>query len=176
MVDVDGETARPSERADNGAYSVTCDPTAISTEPLRTLRTPREHVENAVARQRRYRLNESPLSDPGVFAEYQHVLDDVTFEARELGEMASVSYDTGYLKDVGALAKMLGSESVRVFGASETPSLITFPECPFAVIVLMPLRHTETRLGVGVAKVMSGAVDGTIAALKAHQKRWANKL
>ncbi len=112
----------------------------------------------------------------GVFADYQRVLDDVQFEAHELGDMASTAYDTGYLKDVGVLAKMLGAKSVRVFGASETPSLITFPECPFAVLILMPLRHTETRLGVGAAKVMSGAVNGTVSALKAHQTRWANRL
>lgn len=116
----------------------------------------------------------------GTFSDYQHVLDQLSFEARELGEMASVSFDTGYLKDVGALAKMLGAKAARVFGGASTgdtePSLITFPECPFAVLVLMPLRHSETRLGVGAAKVLSGAVAGTVAALKAHQTRWANKL
>jgi hypothetical protein len=117
----------------------------------------------------------------GTFSDYQRILDNVSFEARELGEMASVSFDTGYLKDVGALAKMLGAKSARVFGGDSTnptgdASLITFPECPFAVLVLMPLRHSETRLGVGVAKVMIGAVNGTVSALKAHQTRWANKI
>ena len=116
----------------------------------------------------------------GTFAEYQRILDGVSFEAREQGEMASVSFDTGYLKDVGALAKMLGAKSARVFGGggekAGDPALITFPECPFAALILMPMRNQETRLGVGVARVMSGAVSGTVSALRAHQTRWVNRI
>lgn len=114
----------------------------------------------------------------GTFPEYQKILDTMSFEARELGEMASVSFDTGYLKDVGMLAKMLGAKAARVFGNGATdPSLITFPECPFAVLVLMPLRvSADVKLGAGVARVMIGAVNSTISALRAHQTRWANKI
>ena len=81
-----------------------------------------------------------------------------------------------YLKGVGAIAKMLKSDAVRVFdGGPGEPTLLTFPGCPQAVMILMALRSDE-RLGNGAAKVLEGAIAGTVAALKAHRTRWTAKL
>jgi hypothetical protein len=117
----------------------------------------------------------------GEFADYQRVLETVkAFEEREVTELTSIGFNAGYLKDAAALAKMLGSSSARVFGGSSTgtgdPSVILFPECPFAVLVLMPIAVPTQRLGVGASKVLVAAVNGTVAALRAHRTRLVNKL
>jgi hypothetical protein len=119
----------------------------------------------------------------GTYSDYQQVLDGLkVFEARQSEEMASVAYDSGYLKGVGELAKLLGSKTVRVFGSTGSddehndPSLVTFPDCPEAILLLMPQRRVEARLGFGAARVLTSAVAGTVAALRAHRTRWANVL
>lgn len=112
-----------------------------------------------------------------VYSEYAKVLDGLkVFEARAAEEMASISYDSGYLKGVGDLAKLLGSKSVRVFGRTDVdePTVVTFPEC--AEAILIPLRNQDKRIGFGPARALSGALAGTVAALRAHRTRWANVL
>jgi hypothetical protein len=114
----------------------------------------------------------------GTFPDYQRIVDSArVFEGRELCDMASVGYNSKYLKGVGEIAKTLGSDSVRLFGASlgEEPSLITFPGQPGAVLVLMPMRH-DAALPQQTVKVLSGAVGATVSALRAHQTRWAQKV
>lgn len=108
---------------------------------------------------------------------YQGVVDGLkSFEAHEVGDMTSTAYNTGYLRDVGTMAKQLGAKAVQVFGSSATdPTLVTFPDCPFAILVLMPMQVAK-QIGAGAARVLSGAVAGTVAALRAHQTRWANKI
>jgi hypothetical protein len=113
----------------------------------------------------------------GTFPDYSRILDDAkVFEARELTDMASIAYQSKYLKGVGDIGKMLGSDSVRLFGASldGEPSLITFPEAPGAVLVLMPSRVAK-EISPETVKVISGSVNLTIAALKAHQTRWRER-
>lgn len=121
----------------------------------------------------RFRL--SPVD--GTFPAYGPVLDTLqVFEGRERADLSSVSYNPAYLKGVGALAKLLDSDSVRLFANEEGgPSFITFPGRDGAVLVLMPMRQ-DPSLGVQTAKVVSGPMSGTIAALKAHRTRWADKL
>ena len=111
--------------------------------------------------------------------DYQEWIDSIkAFEARESEEMASVAYDSSYLKGVGDLAKLLDSKTVRVFGSAGDgdPTLVTFPDCPEAILLLMPLQRAATRLGFGAARVLTGTVAGTVAALRAHRTRWANVL
>lgn len=71
-------------------------------------------------------------------------------------ELASISYDPEKLKGLGPLAKLLDSKSVQMFnaGGPNEPSLVTFPGCSGAVLVLMPMRETEParhRRGLGRA-------------------------
>lgn len=120
----------------------------------------------------------------GVFSDYQRVIDDLkAFEAHEVGDMSSTAYNAGYLREATDMAKALSPKgkqgnppSVRLFSSSKPtePSLFTFPECPFAILVLMPMR-SEGAIGAGAARVLSGAVGSTIAALRAHQTRASNK-
>lgn len=114
----------------------------------------------------------------GTFPDYQRILDSVrVFEGREISDMASIAYNGKYLKSVGDIAKQLGSDAVRLFGASlaTEPSLVTFPNAPGAVLVLMPMRHDAALAGETV-KVISGAVNSTVSALRAHQTRWTQKV
>jgi hypothetical protein len=111
----------------------------------------------------------------GTFPEYQQIIDKLRVEAREVDDMHSTAYDTGYLKDVGSMAKMLESKSARIFAAGPGEStLITFPENPQSLMILMPVR-TDAAIGVGAAKVLAGAINGTVGALRAHRTRWAVK-
>jgi hypothetical protein len=121
----------------------------------------------------------------GTFPAYQRSFDTLkVFEARAGGEeMTSVAYDASYLKGVGDLAKLLEADTVRVFGGGNSvdaedkaitdPTLIVFPEAPQAVLILMP-KTTSQQLGFGAARVLSGAVAGSVAALRAHRTRWQN--
>jgi hypothetical protein len=113
----------------------------------------------------------------GTYPDYNRILDDAkVFEARELTDMASVAYQSKYLKGVGDIGKMLGSDTVRLFGASldGEPSLITFPDAPGAVLVLMPARF-DREISPETVKVIGGSVNLTIAALKAHRTRWQER-
>jgi len=118
----------------------------------------------------------------GTFSEYQRILDRLkVFESRSTGDMASIHYDSGYLKGVGEIAKLLDSDSVRVFGIDggdhAEPTLVTFPGCSEALLVLMPMsKGTAAAIGAGAARMLSGAVAGTVAALRAHRTRCANVL
>ncbi|HVH73296.1 MAG TPA: hypothetical protein VM755_00115 [Stellaceae bacterium] len=112
------------------------------------------------------------------FLQYQRILDDLkAFKARKVSEMSSTAFDARYLKGVGDLAKLLDSNTVQVFdgGAEGEPTLVAFPGCEFAVLVLMPLKE-QPRLGAGAARILEGAVNGTVAALRAHRTRWATRL
>lgn len=129
------------------------------------------------------------------FPDYQKVLEQcsASLAGREVDAMASVAYQAGYLKDVSMIAKMLGSETARFYGSSSgSASMITFPPGSLdpnksgriskkerspdsAVLVLMPMR-SESPLGIGASRIMSGAVQLTIKALRAHQTRWRQRL
>jgi hypothetical protein len=66
---------------------------------------------------------------------------------------------------------------VRVHaGGADEPQLLTFPGCDGAVLVVSPMKQEQKALGQGAARVLSGAVSGSIAALRAHQTRWAQRL
>ncbi len=118
----------------------------------------------------------------GTFPDYQRILDETkALEPRELGELSSTAYNSAYLKGVGDLAKTLGpkdgTKSVRIFGGGDelSPSLITFPDCPGAILILMPIRAAQTIDRASVS-VLAVAINGTVSALKAHRTRWADKL
>jgi hypothetical protein len=115
----------------------------------------------------------------GTFPDYRALLARLNvFEGREIPDMASVAYSPRYLKGVGDIAKLLGAEMVRLHGSisDEEPSLVTFPEMPSVVMMLMPMGQKEKALPASTAKLLEGPIKGTIAALRAHQTRWQQKL
>jgi hypothetical protein len=115
----------------------------------------------------------------------QAILDKLKLGSRTTADLESVVFKPTYFKGVTSLAAMLGVSEVRVFttagGASDgVPTLITFPGVTGAVLLLMP-HHAEPdsptlRLGVQTGQLLDGAITGTIAALRAHRTRWAQKL
>ena len=113
----------------------------------------------------------------GEFPDYDKLLGGVDLSARTTLDLDSTAYQAAYLKGVADLAKLLGSATVQVFGSAGAgkPVLITFPGCPGAVLVLMPLI-AETTIAPQTARVIEGAIAGTLAALKAHRTRWERKL
>jgi hypothetical protein len=113
----------------------------------------------------------------GDFPNYDAVLNGIDLSGHTTLDLASTAYQATYFKGVADLAKLLGSQSVQVFGSAGNgkPTLITFPGCPGAVLVLMPLV-AETTIAPQTARVIGGAVAGTLAALRAHRTRWEKKL
>ncbi len=112
------------------------------------------------------------------FPDYQTVIIDKTHGAftREVAtDFQPVGYSSAYLKDVGAMAKVLASDYVRVFSSTEhEPTVIVFDSAPGCVLYLMPSK-VSTPLAPATAKLLEGPIKGTIAALTAHQTRWRNK-
>ena len=113
----------------------------------------------------------------GKFPQYDRLLDSIDLSARTMVDLESTSYQASYLKGAADLAKLLDSRSVQVFGsrAEGKPTLITFPGCPGAVLLLMPLVSEDT-IAPQTAKLLAGPIAGTVAALRAHRTRWENKL
>ncbi len=121
------------------------------------------------------------------FPSYQGVLDNLqSFKAFKVEDMTTTSFNAAYLRDVGDLAKALGSDvtdakgrpfppRIRVHaGPSNEPTLITFPTCPGALLVLMPIEDRRS-LGAPVMKALASPLTGTLAALRAHKTRWERK-
>ena len=133
--------------------------------PRVLLSDPREHVT----------FRSFPLA--GTFPKYDSVLSGIDLSGHTTLDLDSTAYQAAYLKGAADLAKLLGSKSVQVFGAAGEgkPTLVTFPGCPGAVLVLMPLV-TETTIAPQTARVIGGAIAGTLAALRAHRTRWEKKL
>jgi hypothetical protein len=113
----------------------------------------------------------------GEFPNYDAMMSGIDLSGHTTLDLASTAYQATYFKGVADLAKLLGSQSVQVFGSAGDgkPTLITFPGCPGAVLVLMPLV-AETTIAPQTARVIGGAVAGTLAALRAHRTRWEKKL
>lgn len=114
----------------------------------------------------------------GTFPDYQTIIDGLSsFGAHKVEDMHSTSYNSGYLKDVGVVAKMLDAKSVRIFASEKPndPTLITFPENPMAILIVMPMNEGSRAIGTGASQIVSGAISGTVAALRAHRTRWADK-
>ncbi len=114
----------------------------------------------------------------GTFPDYQTGVIDKThgaFTREASADFEAVGYDAGYLKEVGAIAKVLDSDYVRVFSSTAgEPSVITFDSAPGVILYLMP-STIKTALAPQTAKLLEGPIKGTIAALKAHQTRWQQR-
>jgi hypothetical protein len=122
----------------------------------------------------------------GTFPDYANILTQLSaFNPGEREAMHSVAYKPQYLKGLGDIAKMLGAQSIRIFSNGgdveeddkkrAEPTLITFPDAPEAVMVLMPQTHS-TELGAPAARILAGPVKLSIAALTAHVTRNTEKL
>lgn len=118
-----------------------------------------------------------PIAD-ATFPDYQAGVVEKALGAfsREAGDFQPVGYSAGYLKDVGAMAKLLASDYVRVYSSSAVePSVVVFDQAPGVVLYLMPSK-VDSPLAPQTAKLLEGPIKGTIAALRAHQTRWEQKL
>ena len=112
------------------------------------------------------------------FPEYQRMIEASTpsFSREVSADFVPVGYDAAYLKDVGALAKLLESENVRVYSSTETaPSVIVFDSAPGVVLYLMP-KLVKSPLAPQTARVLAAPIKGTLAALRAHQTRHEQRL
>lgn len=114
----------------------------------------------------------------GTFPDYQTLLGSITggvsVESEvQRGDFEPVTFSGKYLKAVGDLSKILGGKdaAVSVYAATKSDAaLMTFPEAPGAMLLLMPRRgdgpiHSET------VALLAPAVKGTLAALRAHLTR-----
>ena len=115
---------------------------------------------------------------PAQFSNYQLVVERMSgaFSREVETDWKPVGYSAAYLKEVGAMAKVLGSEFVRVYSSTEyEPSVFCFDEAPGVVLYLMPSKISSA-LDPQTARLLAGPIQGTIRALTAHQTRWEMKL
>jgi hypothetical protein len=145
---------------------------AYQTEaPYFTLRDERELVTFKVRP-----LDGAMYPDEGV----QSNFDKMKFVERRATDLESIVYHPTYLKGLGAIAASLGVMDVRIFATGSStgsPSLVTFPGCDHAALILMPrtLNDEMKRLPLRTT-VLDAAVAGSVAALRAHRTRWERKL
>ncbi len=114
------------------------------------------------------------------FPEYQKIIDTATgaFLADDRKDFDHVAMAAGYLKGVGEIAKSLGCENVRVFtGTNGSPTVITFPNDPGAVLYQAGIGQGNAPIFPEQTRAMLGsAINGTVAALRAHRTRTAEAL
>lgn len=117
----------------------------------------------------------------GTFPNYQAVVGGISFdtttatdETLEQAEFKPVSFNAEYIRQVGQVAKLISAEkdvSISVYARkAHEPTVITFPECPQAMMILMPVRQDKGLQGP-VREMLSPAIKGTLAALRAHYTR-----
>jgi hypothetical protein len=113
------------------------------------------------------------------FPNYDNMLAGIDLSARMTVDLASTAYQAAYLKGVADLAKLLESSTVQVFGSSnpEQATLITFPGCPGAVLLLMPVLVDKNQsLTTEQARILLPTTNGTIGALRANRTRTMARL
>lgn len=113
----------------------------------------------------------------GTFPDYSLIFAKLNLAARSTVDLESSAFNAVYLKGVADLAKLLGSQSVQMFSSKPTdPVMMTFPQAPGAVLLLMPIKQDSAVISSATARVMDSTIAGTIAALKAHRTRIERKL
>jgi len=121
----------------------------------------------------------------GTFPDYQMIMESLTGGVTDKDDARAkdfepVSFNGKYLKSVGDIAKLLGGKdgNVSLYAHSATEAaMATFPEYPGAMLILMPVRVKQS-IAPETARLISPAVNRTLAALKAHQTRnqaWADE-
>lgn len=114
----------------------------------------------------------------GQFPDYRAVLASLTggvTEAKDVErtDFTPVSFAGSYIKAVGDMAKILGGKdaTVSVYASqADEAAIMTFPDAPGAMLVLMPKR-ADGPVNRETVALMAPAVKGTLAALRAHLKR-----
>jgi hypothetical protein len=112
------------------------------------------------------------------FPDYQRVIETSSgaFSREVAADLTPVGYAAGQLKDVSAIAKVLDCEHIRIYSSTDgAPSIITFDEAPGSVLYLMPVTVRDP-MPAQTARLLDGPIKGTIAALRAHQTRWEQRL
>jgi hypothetical protein len=118
-----------------------------------------------------------PVQDE--FPDFEPILGKLKLGARQLVDLDSVTYAPAYLKAASSLATMLGAKHIRVYGTATSegdPSLFTFPGCPGAILLIMPMTPPQPMIEAQTARMLDSAIAGTVSALRAHRTRWARKL
>jgi hypothetical protein len=113
----------------------------------------------------------------GTFPAYQQVIagigsgDNLDAPA---SDYKAVTFNGSYLKAVGDVASIATGKKdapVSVFASEPAkPTLMTFPDAPGAMLVLMPMRRDEVMPAATIG-IMAPAIKGTLSALRAHQTR-----
>lgn len=116
------------------------------------------------------------------YPDLQPVFDKLELGARTTVDLESVVYHPTYLKGVSSIGAMLGVTDIRVFATGDSvkgaPTLITFPGCPSATLMLMPrLLSEEMRFRpLPSSTVLAGAVDVATGRLMKSLGQWEKKL
>jgi hypothetical protein len=109
----------------------------------------------------------------GDFPPYDRLIEGATgaFDASSRKDFEPVGFNSKYLKAVGDIGRMLDAKTVAVYAsrASEA-AIITFQERPGVLLMLMPTR-LDAVIQKETALLMSPAIKGSLAALKAHVTR-----
>lgn len=110
----------------------------------------------------------------GNFPDVGRLIDDPAPFAGTRREMEPVGFAAGYLKSVGEIAVLLTKNgekpTIALYeGAADAPSVATFPAYPGVALWLMPCTIGE--LAGDTRVILSAAIKGTLAALRAHRTR-----
>lgn len=115
-----------------------------------------------------------PVVD-AAFPDYRQLVGTFadTFTPEQPLDFKPVGFKAGLLKGAAELAKILcGKEDLLAVYANEASgaAAVTFPACPGALLYMMSQRAPET-MAEATSAILTPAIRGTLAALRAHQTR-----